>query len=291
MPLIAAVAIAAGAIEVSAVVAGLTYASAGLYVVGKATGNSDLLKLSAVAGLAAGATGLYEGLSGVAGAAEAADGASGVDPLIGGTNADVTLSGAQGMAEQGSAAMTSPVPDPSSGIEAMGASNVAAPNTGIINRALDAGPAQSAAGAGAAAGADTAAVDPSASGIIGRAQIGADPSPVVMQQADMDVHAFSPASGSEFQMPTDVKVAADPGALSKARTWWGSLNNSEKLAASQFVAKGLGSIGDFVGPKADLVKAQAGLNGANTAVLQQQLANNAKPASVIPKTSYNYVPR
>lgn len=309
MPLVAAAAIVTGLVEVSAVVAGLTYASAGLYAVGKVTRNDTLMKLSAVTGLAAAGVGLYDGLSSAStlagGGAEGADAAGGA--------ADAVDSGVTKLAADGadSAAQTFPVAQPATdtlaaagqpgGSIPLDADLAGAPNA--ANPAMS-GPATDIGGlptAAVQASADSTtqaannltgstSAQPQVTGMINQpAQSPLD----LSAKPTVDSVAFKPdAAANPFDgtnMPSS--ASSDPSMLGKAKQWWSTLTPTEKLMAGNFVAKGLGSIEDFVGPKAEALKAQAGLNTAQTGLINQQTANMNQPAMKIPKMTYTYTPR
>lgn len=319
MPVIPALLIAAGAIEVSAVVAGLVYASAGLYVVGKATGNNTLLKLSAVAGLAAGGVGLVEGLSAGAGALTGAEGGAeaGAAEFAGaGADAATGVEGAAA-ADGATGATTYSVPDPSAGVQTINGAGAGTGATGAVDAStlptgIGAAPdatnafgvtpptAQTTTAGLTDTGALQAQTPPStattANNLTGNTQAAtAQPSSLInpTQAAPAEPLTQSGiingnAAGTDHLPSGDLFSGAteDKGMLGNAKAWFDKQTPSDKLAISNFVAKGLGAITDFIGPKAELMKAQAGMYGANTALTQQQVANMKQPIPTVQKMNY-----
>lgn len=314
MPIIAAAAIVTGLVEVSAVVAGLTYASAGLYAVGKVTHNDTLMKLSAVTGLAAAGVGLYEGLTSAStlagGGAEGADVAGGATDAADGGVTKLAADGAD------SAAQTFPVAQPATDTLAAAAqpgsvpldADLAGAQNAAANPAMN-GPATDIAAAPTADNADTTSqatnsltgntsTQPQVTGMINQP---AQSSPLDLSaKPTVDSVAFKPSSsGGIFDgssMPPT--TSTDPSVISRAREFWSSLSPTEKLVAGNFLMKSGEAVENFVGPKAEMMKAQAGLanaqaklSAANTGIINQQTANIQQPAMKIPKMTYTYTPR
>ncbi len=304
MPVIAAVGIAAGLIEASAVVTGIAYVAAGLYVAGKATGNADLVKLGDVAGLVAGGMGIYDSFSEAANLANTAATASQsfpVDESLAGTAADVAAPTTTGMFNN--ASQSFPVDDAASFSSPAAADAVGSPAATTVGE-----PAAATVGEAAPVTNPTA---PDASALPGTPDaapttttpppLSTTPNPPGSGPVDPNapVAPWSPPPQGNGMLTTDANanipmptgVGADPSMIDKAKAWWGTLSEAEKLMVGNFVAKGFGSIGDFVGPKADLVKAQAGMATANTALTSQQTANISQPISKLPASQYTFTPK
>lgn len=314
MPLIAVAAVYLGAIEVSAVVAGLIYASGALYVAGKVTGNDNLLKLSQITGLAAGAAGIYEGLAGAAVEGMGAEGGSvladsdGVaaglaDGVDAGTLATPSLGEATGNAATGEitfggtggAGTGAGLGDAVSGAADAGSiinptGNGITGDAGGISQASTTGSSEignTDVTANNLTG-DTSMQASQQTGIINQAMPSTTEQNMMNQADAMGGTAPQPITGNSFNDMPAFKPGADPGLMGTARSWWNGLSNNEKLMAGNFIAKGLGSIEDFVGPKADLTKAQAGLANSQAGLTAQQTANINQKASVIPNMTYTY---
>lgn len=263
MPVIAAAAIASGAVSATALVAGLTYASAGLYAVGKITGNEKLMKLSAITGLAAGATGLVQGLS--AGAGSAINEASHFSDAA----FEAGMEGAASGVVDG-ASWASPAADiGGSALDQAGFEQLAEAPQSLINENIQ----------------------PPTSAIENPVISTGEQSQGIINEASQSPAAPDGAEGGYGSNLPKGPMPDDPGLFGKAKKFWDGLDDKGKLSVSQFVAKGFGAVSDFVGPKSELTKAQAGLANTNSQIGQAQLANISQTAAKIAPQSYTFTPR
>ena len=326
MPIAAVAMIVEGSVAADALVGGLMIASGALSLAGEVTGNKTLSELGAVAGIGSGVAGLASGgfLGSAAQGAEQSASSSFSSLFTPATvaPADAVAAGAATtgdiapLATSGAASSAADTPGMVSptGMDltaqaptdtTAGLLGGASPNASAVAGGSQAVSAPDVAATGGAAAQSTAplaagAADATGAPVAG-ATAGATAGAITNPAAQFNQLGYASGAGlapgiaqstGNASLDLAINQAAASGAVPQsglAGLWakFQALDPATKNAIATGISKGADSISNYIGPKADLMKAQTQLAQNQGGLIGQQLSNMRAPGtSLVPAVTY-----